>query len=126
MRKGRYNKLLIILIAVGFVFSLFLNFQRHTVEQANKTVEMAMEYESIARMASAEGIDEKQALRMFKERGVTSLVLFDSTLQKLREKGKVTVVTGSELLHSYNTGQLREDLGRNSPKKAVSRRTRPI
>lgn len=117
MRKGRYNKLLIILIAVGFVFSLFLNFQRHTVEQANKTVEMAMEYESIARMASAEGIDEKQALRMFKERGVTSLVLFDSTLQKLREKGKVTVVTGSELLHSYNTGQLREGSWQELAKK---------
>lgn len=117
MRKGRYNKLLIILIAVGFVFSLFLNFQRHTVEQANKTVEMAMEYESISRMASAEGIDEKQALRMFKERGVTSLVLFDSTLQKLREKGKVTVVTGSELLHSYNTGQLREGSWQELAKK---------
>lgn len=106
MRKSRYNSVLVIIIAIGLVFSLFLNFQRSSVEQANRTVEMAMEYESIARMAHGEGVPEEQVLKMFKDRGITSLIVFDTTLQKLGEKGKVTVVTGAELLHAYHTNQV--------------------
>ena len=110
MRISRYNSVLIIIMAIGLIFSVFLNFQRHSVEQANRTVEMAMEYESIARMAHGEGVPEEKVLKMFKDRGVTSLVLFDTTLQKLGEKGKVTVVTGSELLHAYRTNQIQSGI----------------
>ena len=110
MRISRYNSVLIIIMAIGLIFSVLLNFQRHSVEQANRTVEMAMEYESIARMAHGEGVPEEKVLKMFKDRGVTSLVLFDTTLQKLGEKGKVTVVTGSELLHAYRTNQIQSGI----------------
>lgn len=110
LRKTCYNPVLVIVIAIALIFSVFLNFQRHYVEQANRTVEMAMEYESIARMAHGEGIPEEKALKMFKDRGVTSLVLFDTTLQKLGDKGKVTVITGSELLHAYNTNQIQSGI----------------
>ena len=106
LKKTCYNPVLIIIIAIALVFSVLLNSQRHSVEQANRTVEMAMEYESIARMAHGEGLPEEKVLEMFKERGVTSLILFDTTLQKLGDKGKVTVVTGSELLHAYHTNQI--------------------
>ncbi|MGL5206145.1 MAG: DUF5693 family protein [Acidaminococcaceae bacterium] len=113
MRKTCYNPVLVIIMAIALLFSAFLNFQRHAVEQANRTVEMAMEYESIARMAHGEGVPEEKVLKMFKERGVTSLVLFDTTLQKLGDKGKVTVVTGSELMHAYHTNQIQNGVWRD-------------
>lgn len=113
LRKTCYNPVLVIIMAMALLFSAFLNFQRHAVEQANRTVEMAMEYESIARMAHGEGVPEEKVLKMFKERGVTSLVLFDTTLQKLSDKGKVTVVTGSELLHAYHTNQIQNGVWRD-------------
>ncbi|HIU64821.1 MAG TPA: hypothetical protein IAB06_07305, partial [Candidatus Avacidaminococcus intestinavium] len=110
MRKTGYNPLLIIVILLAVVFSLFLNYQRHNVEQANRSVEMAVEYESVARMAYSEGLTEKEVLKMFKERGVTSLVLFDATLQKLNTKGLVHVATGSELRQAAAAHLLNEGI----------------
>ena len=42
--KHRYNPVLIAVIVLGLVCALWLNWTRHKVEQANNTVEMAMEY----------------------------------------------------------------------------------
>ena len=41
--KSRYNPVLIAIIAIGLIVSLWLNYQRHEIEQRNDTVEMAME-----------------------------------------------------------------------------------
>ena len=49
--KHRYNPVLIAVIALGLVCGLWLNWQRHKVEQANNTVEMAMEYEGLRKLA---------------------------------------------------------------------------
>ncbi|MEG2343360.1 MAG: DUF5693 family protein [Acidaminococcaceae bacterium] len=110
MKNTRYNPILIGIMILGLGFSLFLNWQRHQVEQANNTVEMAMEYESLARMARAEGLTETAVLQEFKAHGINSLVLFDTTLQKLAGKGLITVVTGPDLLHAYHTRQLHNDI----------------
>ena len=45
--KSRYNPVLIAIIAIGLIVSLWLNYQRHEIEQRNDTVEMAMEYEGL-------------------------------------------------------------------------------
>lgn len=38
--KSRYNPVLIAIIAIGLIVSLWLNYQRHEIEQRNDTVEM--------------------------------------------------------------------------------------
>ena len=42
--KHRYNPVLLAVIILGLISALWLNLARHKVEQANNTVEMAMEY----------------------------------------------------------------------------------
>ena len=56
--KHRYNPVLVAVIAVGLVCALWLNWQRHQVEQANNTVEMAMEYEGLRKLAILQGLSE--------------------------------------------------------------------
>ena len=54
--KSRYNPVLIAIIAIGLIVSLWLNYQRHEIEQRNDTVEMAMEYEGLEQIATGEGL----------------------------------------------------------------------
>ena len=97
---------MVLIILVGLFFSLYLNWQRYKVEKANTTVETVMEYAAITRLANSEGIPEREALQIFKDKGVTTLALFDTTLDKLANAGAVSVITGAELLH----GSCYEDL----------------
>lgn len=53
--KSRYNPLLLAVIVIGLVCALWLNVVRHDVEQKNNTVEMAMEYEGLRKLAALQG-----------------------------------------------------------------------
>lgn len=95
--KSRYNPLLIVVILIGLAVALMLNVTRHQVEQKNNTVEMAMEYENLIKLAALEGLPEEKVLKEFKEAGINSLMIFDTTLQRLGFKGDILVATGSDL-----------------------------
>ena len=95
--KSRYNPILLVVILIGFVVALMLNVTRHEIEQKNNTVEMAMEYENLLRLASLEGIPEEKVLKEFKAAGINSLMIFDTTLRRLNFKGDLMVATGEEL-----------------------------
>ena len=100
------KKIFFALAALGLCFSLFLNWQRWRVEKANRQIENVMEYNVIERLAKLEGIPEKEALKQFKDRGITTLALFDKTLDKLAKSGKITMVTGPELTQAKNVNNL--------------------
>lgn len=102
--KSRYNPVLIAIIAIGLIVSLWLNYQRHEIEQRNDTVEMAMEYEGLEHIANWEGLSLNDVLAGFKKAGVTSLVVFDTTLEKLNNNGSIVAVTGEELLKGSALG----------------------
>ena len=104
--KKNYNKFLVLVILVGLCFALYSNVQRFKVEQANTVVETVMEYGAITRLAHSEGITEEKALQLFKSKGVTTLALFDTTLEKLARSGEIQMITGQELLHVEKLGQL--------------------
>ncbi|MDO4178368.1 MAG: DUF5693 family protein [Phascolarctobacterium sp.] len=95
--KSRYNPILIAIILLGFVVAMMLNVTRHQVEQKNNTVEMAMEYENLLRLAALEGLPEEKVLKDFKAAGINSLMIFDTTLRRLSYKGDLLVATGEEL-----------------------------
>ena len=62
--KSRYNPVLIAVILVGLVCALWVNWNRHTIEQRNNTVEMAMEYENLRKLAALEGLPEEIVVKM--------------------------------------------------------------
>ena len=95
--KSRYNPLLIVVILVGLAFALMVNVTRHKIEQKNNTVEMAMEYENLLRLAALEGLPEEKVLKDFQDAGINSLMIFDTTLRRLQFKGNLLVATGEEI-----------------------------
>lgn len=95
--KSRYNPVLVAVIVIGLVCALWLNMTRHTIEQKNNTVEMSMEYENLRRLAALEGLPEKVVLQKFKDAGVNSIMIFDTTLGRLARHGIISLATDEEL-----------------------------
>ena len=95
--KSRYNPVLIVVILVGLVCALWVNWNRHTIEQRNNTVEMAMEYENLRKLAALEGLPEEIVVKQFQDAGINSLMVFDTTLERLSKMGAIKTATGSEL-----------------------------
>ncbi|WP_317423630.1 DUF5693 family protein [uncultured Acidaminococcus sp.] len=104
-----YQKLFLALVGLGLAASLCLNWQRIQVERANKTIETVMEYNSLVRMAQEEGVPKEQVFKEFRDRGVTTLTVFDTSLDKLAQKGSVNVLTGAQLLELARVQQLRPE-----------------
>ncbi len=104
-----YKKLFLALVGLGLVASLCLNWQRIQVERANKTVETVMEYNSLLRIAQEEGVPKEEVFRQFRDRGVTTLTVFDTSLDKLAQKGAVNVLTGAQLLEMGRVQNLRPE-----------------
>ena len=80
--KSRYNPVLVAVILVGLVCALWVNWNRHTIEQRNNTVEMAMEYENLRKLAALEGLPEEIVVKQFQDAGINSLMVFDTTRGK--------------------------------------------
>lgn len=106
MKNNRFNLILIVVVLIGAVFSATLNWQRYNVEKVNNTVEQSVEYGAVRRLAYSEGISIEKTLKLLKERGVTTLVLFDTNLERLSETGEVNVFKGTELIKNIAIGNL--------------------
>ena len=102
--KSRYNPVLLAVIVAGLVCALWLNFVRHDVEKQNNTVEMAMEYEGLRKLAALQGLPEEDVLRQFREAGINSLMIFDTTLERLTKNGELQTATGGELRQAAMLG----------------------
>lgn len=114
MKKFTYNRKLLIAIAVGLFASLIIAGQRFFVESVNKQIDLAVDYKSIADLAEREGLEIDDVLKLTKEAGITSLAIYDSTLEKLSWSGKVFAYSGSEILGNYQSGNLSNDLWRQT------------
>ena len=106
MKKFTYNKLLIAAIFIGLIASIIIAWQRHQVETANNQIEMAVDYESLFNISEREGIDFETVLTSAKEAGITSLAIYETTLEKLTRSGKVIAISGSEIIGNYHSGAL--------------------
>ena len=102
--KHRYNPVLLAVIILGLISALWLNIARHKVEQANNTVEMAMEYEGLRKLATLSGLPEDKVLQDFQKAGINSLMIFDTTLERLTQKGEIQSSTTQELRKAASLG----------------------
>lgn len=113
MKQFFYNKFLVIMIIIGLVASLVINFQRHQVEVANNSVELIVDYEDLMELAAREGIAPAQVMKQAKEAGIVSLAVYETTFKKLNANGKASAVSGSELLQAYHNGTMSDPAWRN-------------
>ena len=113
MKHFKYNQMLLLLIMIGLVAALTIVWQRHIVEENNTTVEMVMEYEDVVELAQLEGVPINQLMKQVHDAGITSLAVYETTLEKLNKSGEVTVLSGAQLLHQYRAGMLSDAVWRN-------------
>ena len=106
MHNFKYNKIFIIMIIVGLISALMIDFQRHQVEERNNTVELAIDYEGLLRLSEMTGTPIDEVFRQAKESGITSLAVYETTFKKLNVNGKTTAVSGSSLLTNYYSGAM--------------------
>lgn len=106
MHNFKYNKIFIIMIIVGLISALMIDFKRHQVEERNNTVELAIDYEGLLRLSEMTGTPIDEVFRQAKESGITSLAVYETTFKKLNANGKTTAVSGSSLLTNYYSGAM--------------------
>lgn len=106
------NRLLFVLIVLGFLAAVAVNLQRYKVEENNSTVELIMDYEDISELAQIDGVPQMSLMGQFKSAGITSLAVYEMTLEKLNKSGKITVLSGASLLQQSQMGELNEPFWR--------------
>lgn len=106
MTKFNYNRLLIVCIIIGLIAAIVVNVQRYNVEQSNKTVDLAIDYEDMLKLAQMEGLPVEEVLSHAKEAGITSLAVYETTFEKLNKSGKTIAIPGSQLLENYYSGTM--------------------
>lgn len=98
MADFKYNRVLLAMMLVGLIAALMINWQRHMVEENSSRVELVMDYEDIMELAHTEGESAESLFQQFKEAGITTLAVYDTTLEKLHKDGKLTVLAGVDVL----------------------------
>ncbi len=112
MTKYIYNRYMLILIVLGLFFAIVLSVGRSRVENANRSVEMIYEYGEVLRLAADAGKTPAETMKLFKDSGITSLAVFEVTLEHLVKRGLVAVTDGADLLAKSKAGLLSEGLWR--------------
>ncbi|MBQ8682358.1 MAG: hypothetical protein IJ510_01375 [Selenomonadales bacterium] len=106
MKQFTYNKLLVALIAIGFLASLVIGYQRYQVEYHNTTVDLVADYDDVVKLAAIEGRGEDELFEKLKEAGISSVAVYETTIAKLHERGKISAMAGSELEADAKCGRL--------------------
>lgn len=106
MKVFNYSRWFILLIAIGLVAGLAISYQRYHLESSNATVELALDYEDVLKLAEDEGVPPTQVLAKVKESGISSLAVYETTFKKLNANGKASAISGSDILSRYHSGSL--------------------
>ena len=106
MKLFQYNKVLVAFIFLGLLAAILIDVSRWREEEANKQVDMAINYEDLVQLAEQEGKPVPEVLQDAKEAGITSLAVYETTFKKLNANGKAMAIAGSELLANYHSGTL--------------------
>lgn len=117
MKEFSYNRWLILAMIIGFLAAMVINLERHEVEEQNKQIDLAVDYEGLTELAQREGLPTAEVLRQAKEAGITSLAVYETTFQKFNKNGKANAVAGSAILANYHSGALTDAAWREAVAK---------
>lgn len=92
---------MMLIVFIGLITAIGLCIQRNAVENQSTTIEQAMDFDAVVLMARNDGYDLDTALQMARDAGVTSFTIYDTTLNKLTQRGELSLVTnlGADLYY---------------------------
>lgn len=106
MKNFKYNRVLLIFIAVGFIAASIISWQRYQIESETMTVDLVADYKDLVRLADLESLELDDVLTRTKRAGITSLAVYDKTLVDLYNAGKITAFNGGILITDYYSGRM--------------------
>ncbi len=89
----KVNRLLALFLMIGIVFSSIFVFQRGSIENNYKNVEITLDYDEVLKMAAESGKSVSYFLKEFKDMNVSSVALNEMTLNSLSERENFKVKT---------------------------------
>jgi len=90
-------------ISISILMAFYLAWERHSVEQANKQVELVLDWNQVKELAGRENISEEALLNRFKD-NITGVLFKETTLNDLRTNGSVLIKSGTEMLWDMQSG----------------------
>lgn len=103
MEKKNKRSILLMLLAVfiGLLTCVYLCVQRYYVENENMSIEQAMDYDAVVVLGRNEGYDLETTLEKCRQAGITSFTIYDTTLNKMTQRGECSLITrlGAELYY---------------------------
>lgn len=100
----KINRLLVLLIILALVGALWVSLQHEAQVQKSSSVEIALDYQDIQYLSHTTGYSTLELLAMAREWGAISLGIGEETLGRLSQEGKITLLSGAELLDSHRLG----------------------
>lgn len=101
MKKRPMGILLTVLIALGIFISVDLSLGRVKIEQANKQLELAVEYGEVKRIARWSGMSTEKMMEKLADKGATGILFKEENLGDLGIQD-VWIRSGAELLAEYS------------------------
>lgn len=94
MRQGlrAFPLIVAVFVAIGTLAGLTAALKRFHIEMRNRRIELALEWDEVARLAQTSGQPVGETLARFKAQGVSTLVLQEDTIAALEQTGAVRPV----------------------------------
>lgn len=107
-RQKLFKPIALVLILVSLTAALYLDVYRLGSEQANRQVDILLDYDEVNLLAKANNVPLAALLREFAEKGVTGVLIRERTVRDLEQDGRIAVSTVAEfkLLQTANPGFL--------------------
>ncbi len=98
MKDKKWVPLLIGVVIIGLLAAGYAALLRQNLESGHRSVAMAVVYDEVANLARMNGISTVEALQMYGDGGVGTVLLKETTVRDAAQDGEFVSKTGSELL----------------------------
>ncbi|MBT5855668.1 hypothetical protein HOH87_03425, partial [bacterium] len=106
-RQNWIHWVMISILIISSLVSLNVALKRFFYEAQNQTVDLVLSHREVGHLANLGGVSQAELLgRLRKEVGITSIALEEETLQDFIDKGKVTLLPGSEIINMLRVGKV--------------------
>lgn len=99
MRLVRFymKRTLVILVALGILAAFFLALPKEMAGWRQRSVELAVDLDSVRLLGEDAGLTVEEVLSLFKEKGVTSVWMREATVRRYLIEGRLALMQGGEI-----------------------------
>ncbi|TMI78517.1 MAG: hypothetical protein E6H03_11930, partial [Bacillati bacterium ANGP1] len=98
-------------VVAGLVAALVVLVHRYHIEQANRTVEISVDGDDWMTLARRTGVGRDGLYDSLYRAGARSVTLYAVSLKRLADSGRLTVMTGADVINAARTGSVAGPLG---------------